>query len=94
MFFKKLRLHSSSESSKRRSTASEPSHIQSETTQSKATPQSVTSTELTPTLSSDYALFLEKSRRDDEKRERERLRIVEAQKRRREVDLSPWGRRM
>jgi hypothetical protein len=43
----------------------------------------------------DYELFLEKARKDAEKAEEMKLReIKEAERRRREVNLSPWGGRM
>jgi hypothetical protein len=43
----------------------------------------------------DYELFLEKAREDAEKAEKMKLReIKEAERRRREVNLSPWAGRM
>jgi ADP-ribosylglycohydrolase len=43
----------------------------------------------------DYELFLEKAKKDAEKAEKMKLKeIREADRRRREVNLSPWGGRM
>jgi hypothetical protein len=43
----------------------------------------------------DYELFLEKAKKDEEKAEKAKLReIREAERRRKEFNLSPWAGRM
>jgi hypothetical protein len=43
----------------------------------------------------DYSKFLEKAKKDAEKAEKLKMReIREAERRKREVNMSPWGNRM
>lgn len=45
--------------------------------------------------SDDYQKFLEKSRKEAEREEKRKLKeLKEAERRRQEVNMSPWGNRM
>jgi hypothetical protein len=107
MFFKKLRSSSksSSKSTKPSMTriTSTSSSTHDETVNSKgSTPVPTTRLDTIQQRSTnednearDYELFLEKARKDAEKAEKMKLReIKEAERRRREVNLSPWAGRM
>jgi hypothetical protein len=107
MFFKKLR--SSSKSSKRTkpgmtritstSSSTHDGTVNSKESTSPAPMTRLDTIQQRPTNEDsearDYELFLEKARKDVEKAEKMKLReIKEAERRRREVNLSPWAGRM
>jgi len=74
------------------------SNPQASHTQPKVTTLPTTSTLVSPDNANenrDFAVFLEKTKRDEEREERDRLKaIVEAEKRKKEFNMSPWGGRM
>jgi hypothetical protein len=107
MFFKKLRSSSKSSSKSTKPTmtriTSTSSSTHDGTVNSKGSdPAPVTRLDTIQQRSTnedsearDYELFLEKARKDAEKAEKMKLReIKEADRRRREVNLSPWAGRM
>jgi hypothetical protein len=107
MFFKKLRSSSKSSPKSTKSImtriASTSSSTHDGTVNSKgSTPTPMTRLDTIQQRSTnedsearDYELFLEKARKDAEKAEKMKLKeIEEAERRRREVNLSPWAGRM
>lgn len=101
MFFKNIRSRSkaSTESTKHSifRITSRDSHSQS-TYQSKDNDKHQASTTASPMSeeeADDYSKFLEKAKKDAEKAEKLKMReIREAERRKREVNMSPWGSRM
>jgi len=92
MFFKKLRSRSSnSKSVKPDITRTKSSSSSSMAVVNSKVPELVFTSEQTPDEAKDYVEFLEKARKDAERREKERLIQI---KRARETTMSPWASRM
>ncbi|TVY56186.1 hypothetical protein LCER1_G002507 [Lachnellula cervina] len=95
MLFKNLRSRSKSSSQTPKPSVfrvtSTDSHSQGGDAESKAQPTAYLTT--APECADDYGKFLAKAQKDAEKLEKKKLREVqEAERRKREVNMSPWAR--
>ncbi|KIN08128.1 hypothetical protein OIDMADRAFT_174997 [Oidiodendron maius Zn] len=99
MFFKILRTRRSPKSVARQSVNDTPpppaSSSNSQCTSAANASGSTTKAMKPDEVAHDYDLFLERARTEEEKRAKERQReIKEAQKRRAELSMDPWTKRM
>lgn len=99
MFFKILRTRRSPKSVTRQSVNDTPpppaSSSNSQCTSAANEPGSTTKAKKPDEVAHDYDLFLERARSEEENRAKARLQeIKEAQKRRAELSMDPWTRRM